>query len=64
MRRWIRETFEQAGEAVMTRKHAQHLRQRRRVGAVQEGADGAALEGLVFDDTITASSPDDPSHCR
>lgn len=47
--RWIRETFEQAGEAVATRSHGQRLHQRRRVGAAaEEGAGGAALQGLLF----------------
>ena len=50
--RWIREAFDQAGEAVATRNLAQRLHPRRRMGAAaaaaaaEEGAGGAALGGV------------------
>lgn len=53
--RWIREAFEQAGDAMVTRNHAQRIHQRRRAEvAAEEGAGGATLGGIYFCETIAA----------
>lgn len=47
--RWIREAFEQAGEAMVTRNKSQYHHQRRRAGvAAEEGADGVCSRGLIL----------------
>ena len=50
--RWIREAFEQAGDAILKRNNDQLVHQRRQVGVgAEEGAGGGDLGGLIFYET-------------